>query len=223
MEANRKLWNQQQKVLRNALEGKANQQNAIDLFLNQHAMLHAAEMSDTQLWSFADEVWHDLSEELFRRIPTNENHSVAWNLWHLARIEDVTMNLLIADTPQVLDQENWFERLNVPHRHTGNGMNAEEIATLSATIAMRALWDYRTAVGRRTREIVSKLQLEDFPQKVDPARIQRIWEQNAMLENAEGIVTYWSRRTIAGLLLMPPTRHNFAHLNEARRVKQRRR
>jgi hypothetical protein len=88
---------------------------------------------------------------------------------------------------------------------------------------MEALWAYRMAVGRRTREIVLQLQPEDFKQKVDPERIQHIWDQKAMLENAEGIVTYWSRRTIAELLLMPPTRHNAVHLNEARRVKQRKR
>jgi hypothetical protein len=35
-----------------------------------------------------------------------------------------------------------------------------------------------------------------------------------------GIVDYWGSRTIAGLLLMPPTRHNFTHLNEARMLKQ---
>jgi hypothetical protein len=32
-------------------------------------------------------------------------------------------------------------------------------------------------------------------------------------------VDYWSRRTVAGLLLMPPTRHCFLHLNEALRIK----
>jgi hypothetical protein len=30
----------------------------------------------------------------------------------------------------------------------------------------------------------------------------------------------WSKRTVAGLLPMPPTRHNFLHLNEALRIKQ---
>jgi len=43
----------------------------------------------------------------------------------------------------------------------------------------------------------------------------------AMLPDAEGIVNYWSKRTIGGLLLMPPTRHCFLCLNEARRIKER--
>lgn len=35
------------------------------------------------------------------------------------------------------------------------------------------------------------------------------------LLQARFVTDYWSRRTIAGLLLMPATRHNFVHLNEA--------
>jgi hypothetical protein len=33
-------------------------------------------------------------------------------------------------------------------------------------------------------------------------------------------VDYWSKKTIAGLLLMPPTRHCILHLNEAMRIKE---
>jgi len=36
------------------------------------------------------------------------------------------------------------------------------------------------------------------------------------------VIDYWSGLTLAGLLLMPPTRHNFIHLNEALRLKQKR-
>ncbi len=223
MESNRKLWNQQQKILRNVLEGKSDQDQAIEMFLKQHAMLHTAEVSGMEQHSFADEVWQDMTEEMFRRIPNNEHHSIAWILWHMARVEDVTMNVLVADTSQLLDQDHWETRLNVPFRHTGNGMTPEEIATLSTVMNMEALWAYRMAVGRRTRDIVSPLQPRDFTQKIDSVRIQNIWAQQSMLENAQGIVTYWSRRTVAGLLLMPPTRHNFVHLNEARHVKQRKR
>ena len=44
MEANRTLWNQQQKLLRSALEGKSEQDHAIAMFLKQHAMVHAAKV-----------------------------------------------------------------------------------------------------------------------------------------------------------------------------------
>ena len=102
-------------------------------------------------------------------------------------------------------------------------MDAEAIADLSRTIEFEALRAYRLAVGCRTREIVAQLRPEALKQKVDPARLRRVMDGGAVVEAARGIVDYWGRRTIAGLLLMPPTRHNFLHLNEALRLKQRRR
>ncbi len=81
--------------------------------------------------------------------------------------------------------------------------------------------EYRTAVGRRTQEIISQLTFADFKQKADPDRLQKIMTEGVLLPEAQGILDYWSRRTIAGLLLMPPTRHNLVHLNEVYSLKQR--
>jgi hypothetical protein len=203
---------------------KFNQHNrAIELFLNQHAMLHSARVSQTDLWSFEDAVLNDMTEEQFRRIPRNCEHSVAWLIWHIARCEDITMNLLVAGSPQVLHRDNWLERMKIMVRDTGNTMDAAEIADFSATIDIEALRAYCVAVGRRTREIVKPLQPEDLKQKVDPARLQHIWDEGAVVEAARGIADYWGRRNVAGLLLMPATRHNLIHLNEALQLKQRRR
>jgi hypothetical protein len=47
-------------------------------------------------------------------------------------------------------------------------------------------------------------------------------ESGALVESAHGIAEYWSKRDIAGLLLMPATRHNLVHLNEALNLKRRR-
>ncbi len=73
-------------------------------------------------------------------------------------------------------------------------------------------------VGRRTREIVKKLNPDDLKKKVDANRLQRVMDEGALVEEAVEIKEYWSRRNIAGLLLMPPTRHSLIHLNEAARL-----
>jgi hypothetical protein len=137
----------------------------------------------------------------------------------MARIEDVAMNTLVAGSPQVLAGDNWIERLVTPVRHTGNAMDKTDVEVLSETVDIDALREYRTAVGRRTREIVRQPQPEDLKQKVDAARLQQVMDQGDLLEAASGIADYWGKRTIAGLLLMPATRHNMVHLNEAFRIK----
>jgi len=59
-------------------------------------MVHSAMMAQSGLCSFEDEIWQDTTEEVIRRIPRNCDHSVARIMWHIACIEDVAMNLLVA-------------------------------------------------------------------------------------------------------------------------------
>jgi hypothetical protein len=220
MNPDRKFWNQQQQALRWNLTHAENLQKAIGLFLRQHAMVHTAEMSHDGLWSFEDEIQEDVTMQQMRLIPRNCDHSIAWILWHMTRIEDVTMNLLVAGSPQVLLQEGWLDQLKINVRDTGNAMTTSSVMELSACMNIDALRLYRLEVGRRTREIVKLLDWEQLERKVDPARLRAVILQKAVLEAASGLLDYWGRLTLAGLLLMPPTRHNFIHLNEALRIKQ---
>ncbi len=219
MDSNRKMWNQSQKALRYALEGPGDHERAIELFLNQHAMVHSATMSGSGLWSFEDEVLQDMTENAIRCIPQNCEHSITWIIWHLARIEDITMNLLVACSPQILYQVDWLNRIKAPIHHSGNAMDGQSVADLSSAVDIEALVAYRRDVGRRTREIGRGLRPEELRQKIEPSRLQLVREEGAVVEAADGIIDYWSKRTVAGLLLMPATRHSFLHFNEARRVR----
>ena len=215
-------WNARQKVLRHDLEKGQNFQRTITLFLEQHAMVHSSEMIQSDYTSFADEIWEDITEESVRRIPQNEDYSIAWVIWHMARIEDITMNMLVAGTPQLATSGNWLARINSPVVDSGNAMHIEAVRQLSDDVDIAAVRAYRNGVGRRTREIVQDLRLEDLKRKMTAKDIQQVLDQGAVVEEARGIVNYWSKRTVAGLLLMPPTRHNMIHINQALRIKRRR-
>lgn len=216
----RKAWNQKQKQLRKALEQPDSVTKAIELFFEQHAALHSADLAPDTPWSYADKIFSGVTEADLRRIPKNRDHSLAWCLWHMARIEDVTMNLLVGGRPQVIHSGDWVNRLKAGTEDTGNDMDTAAVVALSEELDIVTLPVYRLAVGRRTREIVSNLSGQDFKQRVDPAGIQKIIEQGAVPAGS-GLLDYWGRRTTAGLLLMPPTRHNMVHLNEAMEIKDR--
>jgi hypothetical protein len=222
MDTNRKFWNQQQQRLQLLLARAEDHSAAIALALRQHAMLHTAAVARSGLWSFEDEVWDGLTERIFRRVPKHEEHSIAWVIWHITRIEDVTMNMLVAGRPQVICDDHWLERMKSPIGHTGNAMTTKAVAAFSAAIDIEALRDYRLMVGFRTQEIIQGLQPEALRRKVDRSRVQRIRDDEVVLAAASEIVDYWEKRTLAGLLLMPATRHNFVHWNEALRLKNRR-
>lgn len=214
-ESYRKLCLKQQTELRSIMLGANQHGKAIQLFLNQHAMLHSKKMAQTELWSFEDEILNDLPEVQIRRIPQGREHSIAWLIWHIARCEDITMNLLVAGTPQILHTGGWLKKMKITVRDTGNAMGLASLMDFSKAIDIEALRKYRLAVGRRTREIVKQLMPADLKQKVESLRVQRIWREGAVSEAVPGIVEYWSKRNVAGLLLMPATRHNLIHLNEA--------
>ena len=215
-----KQLNRQQIRLRAVLESGSDE--GIPLFLRQHAMLHSARMAQAGLWSYEDVLLDGIEDKLFRRIPAKAEHSVAWAIFHITRIEDVAMNLLVAGGNQVLDEGDWLQQMKLDVHHTGNAMPQQDVATLSAAIDLQGLRDYRVAVGRRTQGITKQLSKEDLKHGVDPQRLAKVMEQEALLPGAEGIADYWGGRTIAGLLLMPASRHILVHLNEATRLKARR-
>ena len=219
MDPNRQSWNDGQQTLRRALDSKQ-LQAAIGQFLIQHAMVHSRRVSNMDVWSFEDELWQGLTEKHFRAIPPRGGHSIAWILFHLARIEDITMNMLVEGSPQLYTKDDWGTKLKSTIHHSANQMNDASIVDLSASLDLKELREYRLSVGRRTRAIVKKLKMEELTSGVDPVRIEKVREEGAVIPEAIGIVNYWGSRTIAGLLLMPPTRHNFTHLNEAMRLKQ---
>ena len=220
MEPHRKSWNQQQQALRQSLTCLDDPPQAIELFLSQHAVLHTAGMSRMGLYSFEDETLAGLTVPQMRILPRNLDHSIAWVFWHMTRIEDATLNLLVAGCPQVLLQESWLNRLEIRLHDTGNGMDSAQVAELSAGINLEALRAYRLSVGRRTRAIVQQLKPHELHQRVDPARLEQMTSEGVVRTEAGGLLEYWGGLTIAGLLLMPPTRHAFVHWNEVLRIKQ---
>jgi hypothetical protein len=218
VDPNRKYWNEQHQLLRKNLSGTSPEQ-AIEIFLVVHAMVHALEVSRAEVYSFDAEVWDDLPEQAARCIPHGCDHSIAWMIWHIARIEDMTVNVLAAREAQVFFTENWGSRLNLDQHDTGNTLTPASIADLSTAVDLSELRAYRTAVGLRTRQVITQLSVSHLQQKVETSRLEMLLQDGSVLADAAGLLDYWGSKTVAGLLLMPPTRHNFVHLNEAARLK----
>jgi hypothetical protein len=103
---------------------------------------------------------------------------------------------------------------------TGNALDKTGIIKLITNIEIEALRCYRQAVGRRTRLILKSLPPDVLQRRVAPASLEQVLVEGAVVESTRALVEYWGRRTIAGLLLMPPTRHAFLHLNEAARIRR---
>ena len=210
----RRNWSSDQKRLRDMLKVGISLDKSQKLFFSQHAILHSRKMSGMDGWSYADEIFTGLEEGQFRIIPEKEDHSLIWILWHISRIEDVTMNVLVAGGSQLYLQDQWKMKLASPIDHVGNLINPGDLLYLTLNVDLKNLFAYRDAVGRQTRHIVRGLDLEGLGQKVQPDRLDRLVNEGAVLPDAEGLLDYWGKRKIFEMLLMPPTRHLMTHLNE---------
>ncbi|MGN7764554.1 DinB family protein [Paenibacillus sp. 22594] len=218
----RTIWSAKHKQLTGIITKPEEHTNAAALFLKLHAYLYASDGTNQGQATYEDELLKDLREQTLRSYPVhtvNSNNSIAWHIWHSARIEDITMNILIAGGEQVLHSGHFADKLKTPFIHSGNGMSEEDIAEFSETVHIEALLAYRQAVAARTRSIIAALQPGQFRSKPSPAQISRISGEGAVKESEQWLIDYWGSKTIAGLVLMPATRHNFVHLNKAMRIK----
>lgn len=131
------------------------------------------------------------------------------------------MGILTGRGNQLFDEE-WRQRINTPIKDTGNAMTDEEIMAFSRQVNCKELLNYRMAVGERTREIVSQLTFEDMKRNVNEVDLMKIREEGGVTSQKDSVwlLEFWRSKDIAGLLLMPPTRHVMLHLNDCCKWKE---
>ena len=154
-------------------------EQAAQLFLEIHASLHLSRISGTQP-NEVDALLSDLTDSEYAVMPSGRDETIAWVLWHIARIEDLTMGILAAKGNQLFNEE-WQKRLNVSITDTGNALTDDEIMLLSKNINTAELISYRNAVGERTRKIVRELDSEALKRKVSCEDIARIRQELSLI------------------------------------------
>ncbi|MPM90702.1 hypothetical protein SDC9_137824 [bioreactor metagenome] len=124
------------------------------------------------------------------------------------------MNVLAAKSQPVFDKQ-WQKRLKIDIMDTGNAMNDDEIMAFSHQINTSELLAYRRAVAISTRNFIKKLSYEDLIRKVAVSDLEQIKQSGGVTGQPESnwLLDFWHKKDIAGLLLMPPTRHVMLHLN----------
>jgi hypothetical protein len=215
MESHRKAWNAQHALIRRILMKEKNFRKALPLLLEHHAAVHSAKLGAR--WSYQDEILGPLTEAQFRFVPAG-GQSAVWKIWHITRIEDLTMNLLLAGAKKSLLNKAWLTKLGVNCADAGNGMPQPDVVRMSNSMNLKALLAYRLAVGRRTQRILRRLKPDRLWEKPAPERVARIVREKGVRENAAWLLKFWGGNPYANLLLMPAARHPFVHLNEIHRM-----
>ncbi len=186
------------------------------MFLDQHAFLHSADITNGP--SFVDGTFAGLTDAQMRVRPGKGVNSLAWLLWHMARTEDVNVNLVIVDGRQVFD-EAWARRLNVSRADIGTGMTGDEVGDLTESLDIAVTRAYRNAVGRRTREVVGSLGDSVLDEIVGPADVARASAAGAIGARAEWLLDFMQNQSRATRLMTVGITHNARHLGEAQTLR----
>jgi hypothetical protein len=189
-----------------------------DFFLTQHARVHAPEVGGPDL-SVQDYLLNNLTDEQMRERPQPGFNSLAWLFWHMTRGEDMGMNLVIAGSPQVLDEGGWVERLGVSNRDVATGMTDQEVDEFSQQVDIQALLGYRAAVGKRTRVIVRELRPEVLEETIDEGLIQRVREAGAYGPNTEWVPKRWLGKSKSFTLLYTVLGHTYIHIGQCEDIR----
>lgn len=106
------------------------------------------------------------TDEQLHFVPADGSHSIAWCLWHTARVEDLIMSR-VSGQPPVWSQE-WADKSGLPFDGFGTGMADDDAQQVHIT-DMGAFNGYQDAVFARTAEFLSGASDDDLEREI-PAR-----------------------------------------------------
>lgn len=194
--------------------------DATELFLRDHARVHSTGVGEAEGGLHMGNLLLDgLTDEQARVQPAPGTNSIVWILLHMARSEDMGVNILVAGRKQVIESDGWIERLGLTHNDIGTGMTDDEVANVSSRVNLAPLRDYRVAVGQRTREVVQSLRPEQWAELQDADAMQRVIEAGALAPNGQWIASVFGGKSNALILSHTGVAHNFWHLGEAMTVR----
>ena len=166
-----------------------------------------------------------LSDEQYSLMPypyANGYHckTIAYSIWHMARIEDITAHTLICDDEQVLFRDDYMKATSSPIITTGNELVRDEITAFSQNLNIAGLLRYAADVKASTDDLLSRLSYEDSKRRFTSDDKKRVITSKSVSEdeNAVWLIDYWCGKDIAGIIKMPFTRHLIMHIEAMMRI-----
>jgi hypothetical protein len=122
--------------------------------------------SFTRLIEHVEELTDGLTDEIAFFRPTAAANSIAWLIWHSARVQDAQL-CDIAGTEEVWSRDGWVDRfgLDLPRDDTGYGHSTDDVNLVRASADLLA--GYYHAVHKVTLEYIASVTPEELSRIVD--------------------------------------------------------
>lgn len=120
----------------------------------------------TRLIEHVDELADGLTDEVSNYRPAPNANSIAWLIWHSARVQDIQL-ADVAGVEQVWTRDGWVDRfgLDLPRNDTGYGHGPDEVAKVKAPAEL--LSGYYRAVHKLTLEYIASVTADELGRVVD--------------------------------------------------------
>lgn len=120
----------------------------------------------TRLIEHVDEITRGLTEEVSAYRPTPDANSIAWLLWHSARVQDIQL-ADVAGVEQVWLRDGWVDRfgLDLPKGDMGYGHSPDDVAKVKAPADL--LSGYYHAVHQLTCGYIDGVTADELARVVD--------------------------------------------------------
>jgi uncharacterized damage-inducible protein DinB len=101
-----------------------------------------------------------LSDDQLHYSPGEESHSIAWILWHAARIEDLFVQQIFAQQPELWQTGGWAQRTGLPEKGFGTGQSTADARSIR--IKDRAAFaEYQKEVAARTNALLDSIAADE--------------------------------------------------------------
>ncbi len=167
---------------------------------------------------FYDELWDYYTETELRKSVCPTMNSLAWVLWHVARIEDAGVMRFVARKPQVFHTGDWKSKLNIDVEHFGYGMSNEEMRALSDTINLTELRNYWKAVVTNTLATVDTLTPEVLDEELTDEEVAQVMVTEGVGAPIVGTDVPYSGWTRLEALFHFSVTHYYWHGGEVRTI-----
>lgn len=147
--------------------------------------------------------------------------TIAYSLYHIFRIEDITANSLVKKGTQIFFANEYQRKMNSPIITTGNELAGREIAEFSSKLDIDGLYGYISEVNTATADLLKGLSYSDLKTKMTEADRENLIKLKTVSEdeNAVWLIDYWCGKDVGGLIRMPLSRHWIMHVEACLRIR----
>lgn len=157
-------------------------------------------------------------EQLKERIDDNGN-SIAWLMWHLARSEDMVVNLMIRGEPQMLFEGDWNERLGIDADHIGTGLQDDEVGELTKEMNVEAVDEYWKALTKTSFAWLKSIENSDVLDEV-PDIDERLRSAPPIVAGGanDAALQFWKGRSSGDLFTGIVIGHGYIHVGQMQEI-----